>query len=176
MLLFDSIIKYLPKNKASVHNSIHIYAQYMEEGGCVLFRRQLIAKIVEKFGGDMIALSSPGDASLLVFKSSASNALHIMPDDTDDQMNEAIEKVAKQIKTEINNIEADRKKYYSHIDRDICSVFQSNTLDDIVSEVSQKLKQSLPALLIGNIGSIPEPEAKSILTCSLDREYCPHLL
>ena len=59
---------------------------------------------MEKFGGDIIALSSPGVASILVFKSSTSNALHIMPDDTDDQMNEAIEKVAKQIKTEINNI------------------------------------------------------------------------
>ena len=138
----------------------------------MLSRRQLIAKIVEKFGRDMIALSSPGVASILVFKSSASNALHIMPDDTDDQMNEAIEKVAKQIKTEINNIEADRKNYYSHIDRDICSVFQSNTLDDILSKVNQKLKQSLPALLIGNIGNIPEPEVKAILTCSLDREYC----
>ena len=74
-----------------------------------------------------------------------------MPDDTDDQMNDAIEKVAKQIKTEINNIEADRKNYYSYIDRDICSVFQSNTFGDILSKVSQKLKQSLPALLIGNI-------------------------
>ena len=90
--------------------SIHIYAQYMEEGGCMLSRQQLIAKIVEKFGGDMIVLSSPGVASIFMFKSSASNALHIMPDDTDDQMNEAIEKVAKQIITEINNIEADRKK------------------------------------------------------------------
>ena len=103
----------------------------------MLSRRELIAKSVEKFGGDMIYLSSPGVASILVFKSSASNALHIMPDNTDDQMNEAIEKVAKQIKTEINNIEADRKKYYSHIDREICSVFQSDTLDDILSKVSQ---------------------------------------
>ena len=122
---FDSVIKYLAKNKASIHNSIHIYTQYMEEGDCMLPRRQLIAKIVEKFGGDMIALSSPGVVSILVFKSSASKALHIMPDDTDDQMNEAIKKVAKQIKTEIINIEVDRKNYYSHIDRDICSVFQS---------------------------------------------------
>ena len=143
----------------------------MEEEGCMLSRRQLIAKIVEKFGGDMITLSSPGVASLLVFTSSASNALHTMPDSTDDQMNEAIEKVAKQIKTEINNIEADRINYYSHIDRDICSAFQSNTLGDVLSEVSQKLKQSLPALLIGNIVK-SEPEAKAILTCSLDREYC----
>ena len=34
--------------------------------------------------------------------SSTSNALHVMPDDTDDQMNETIEKIAKQ--TEINSI------------------------------------------------------------------------
>ena len=59
---------------------------YMEDGGCMLSRQQLIAKIVEKIGGDMIALSSPAVASLLVFTSSASNALHIMPDDTDDHI------------------------------------------------------------------------------------------
>ena len=62
-----------------------------------------------------------------------------------------LKKSLNKIKTEINNIEADRKNYYSHIDRDICSVFQRNTLDDILSQVSQKLKQPLPALLIGKI-------------------------
>ena len=37
----------------------------------MLSRRQLIPKIVEMFGGDMITLSSPGIASILAFKSSA---------------------------------------------------------------------------------------------------------
>ena len=35
---FDLVIKYLAKNKASIHNSIHIYAQYMEDGECMLSR------------------------------------------------------------------------------------------------------------------------------------------
>ena len=98
----------------------------------------------------MINLSSPGYSMLLAFKSSAAKVFHVIPDDTYD-MSEAIEKVAKKIKAEIDNIETDRKNYHSHIDKDICSKFQSNTLDDVLSRVSQKLQQSLPALLIGNI-------------------------
>ena len=58
----------------------------------------------------MIALSSPGVASILVFKSCSSNSLHICLMIQMTKLNEAIEKVAKQIKTEINHIEADRKK------------------------------------------------------------------
>ena len=59
--------------------------------------------------------------------------------------------MAEKIKAEIGNIEIDRNNYHSNIDKDICSKYQSNTLDDILSRVSQKLKQSLPALQIGNI-------------------------
>ena len=33
---FDSVINYLAKNKTSVHNSIHIHIQYVEEGGRTL--------------------------------------------------------------------------------------------------------------------------------------------
>ncbi len=72
------------------------------------------------------------------------------PDDTDD-ISEAIEKIAEKIKAEIGNIEIDRSNYHSHIDKDICSKYQSNTLRYILSRVSQKLEQLLPALLIGNI-------------------------
>ena len=52
----------------------------------MLSRRQLIAKIMEIFRGDVISLSSLAVTSLLVFTSSASNALHIMPDDRDDHI------------------------------------------------------------------------------------------
>ena len=146
---FDSLVKYLDENKANIHSSIDIYTKYMEEGGHVFSRRQLVQQIVEKFGGDMITLSSPGIASMLAFKSGVAKVFHL-PDDTDD-MSEAIKKVAKTIKAELDSIETDRNYYHSHIDKDVCSKFQSNTLDDVLSKVSQKLKQSLPALLIGNI-------------------------
>ena len=146
---FDSVVIYLAENRGSIHNSIDIYTQYMKAGGHVLSRRQLISKVVEKFGRDMI-LYHLQDILSLAFKSCAAKVFHVIPDDTDD-MSEAIEKVAKKIKVEIDNIETDRKNYHSHIDKDICSNFQSNTLDDVLSRVSQKQQQSLPALLISKI-------------------------
>ena len=96
---FDSLVKYFDENKANIHSSIDIHTKYMEEGGHVFSRRQLVQQIVEKFGGDMITLSSPGIASMLAFNSGAAQVFHLMPDDTDD-MSEAIEKVAKKIKPE----------------------------------------------------------------------------
>lgn len=147
---FDSVITYLASNKATAHSSVNLYTKYVEEGGQALSRRQLVTSIIETFGGDIIALSSPGIATILAFKATAAKMFHMIPDDTDD-MCDVIEKVSKKIKTEINNIEVDKKNYHGHLDRDICSYFQSNTLNDILSRISGKLNESLPSLLIGNI-------------------------
>lgn len=101
---FISIIAYVAGNKAMVHNSIDLYNKYVQEGGSVLSRRQLITNVIEKIENDMIALSSPGIAMILVFKSNAAKMFHMTPDDTDD-MCEIIDMVSQKIKTEINNIE-----------------------------------------------------------------------
>lgn len=146
---FDSVVKYLAENRDIIYNSIDVYTKYMQEGG-ILSRRKLITKLIENFGGDMISLSSPGISSLLAFKSSAAKVFHTTPDDDIDGMSEAIEMVAKKIKSEIDSIEIDRNNYHSHVNKDTCSRFQSNTLEDLLSKISQKPKQSLPALLIGN--------------------------
>ena len=53
---FDSVVKYLAENKPNIHNSIDIFNKYAEEGGHMLSRRQLIPKIVEMFGGEMIII------------------------------------------------------------------------------------------------------------------------
>ncbi len=121
----------------------------MNDGG-TLSRRMLIAKLVESFEGDMITLSSPGIASLLAFKSSAAKVFYTMSDG-DDDVSEAIEVIAKKIKSEIGDMEIDRNNYLCHVNKDICARFQSNTLEDLLSKINPKMRQSLPALLIGNI-------------------------
>lgn len=65
-------------------------------------------------------------------------AIHIMPDDSDD-IDVATEKVAKHIKAEIDNTEIHTEKYHIHINKDLCSRFQSDTLSDLLSKVSKKL-------------------------------------
>ena len=73
---FGSVVKHLVEKKDSVYNSIDIYTRYVKESGKLLSKKELILKIVEKFGGDMITLSSPGIASILVLKSSAASIPH----------------------------------------------------------------------------------------------------
>ena len=137
-------------NKTTVHSSVNLYTKYVEEGGQTLSRRQLVSNIIKEFKGDVISLSSPGIATALVFKATAGKMFQMIPDDADD-MYDIIEKVSKKIKTEISNIEIEKKTYYNRVDRDICLHFQSNTLNDLLSKINVKLDKSLPSLLIGNI-------------------------
>ncbi len=146
---FDLVIEYLAENRDVIHNSSDIHTKYVNDGG-TLSRRMLIAKLVESFEGDMITLSSPGIASLLAFKSSAAKVFYTMSDG-DDYVSEAIEVIAKKIKSEIGDMEIDRNNYLCHVNKDICARFQSNTLEDLLSKINPKMRQSLPALLIGNI-------------------------
>ena len=130
---FNSVIGYLVSNKTTVHSSVNLYTKYVEEGGQTLSRRLLVSNIIKEFKGDVISLSSPGIATALVFKATAGKMFQMKPDDADD-MYDMIEKVSKKIKTEISNIEIDRKIYYNHVDRDVCLHFQSNTLNDLLSK------------------------------------------
>ena len=83
----------------------------------MLSRRQLISKVVEKFGEDMVVLSSPGIGSILAFRSSAAKVFHMLPDDTDD-MSEVVEKVLpKRSKLRLKTL---KRNYHSHVDKDIC--------------------------------------------------------
>ena len=59
---FNTIIEYVAANKTMVHNSIDLYNKYVQEGGNILSRRQLITNTKETFENDLIALSSPGIA------------------------------------------------------------------------------------------------------------------
>ena len=89
-----------------------MHNKYVQEGGHALTRRQLIKNVIENFRGEMIALSSPGFATILTFKATASKIFHMIPDDSDD-MHEMIKKVSTKIKTEIENIEIDKTHYFT---------------------------------------------------------------
>ena len=90
---FDSVTAYVADKKDTIFNSIDLYNKYVQEGGNVLSRQHLIKKLLEKFENDMIALSSPGIATILAFKSTAAKIFHMTPDDIDD-MHEIIDMVS----------------------------------------------------------------------------------
>ena len=78
-------------------------------------RRVLVKKVVEHFDREMLALHSPGVATLLVFKKQAATTLRLVDDDQNDDMDECIRKVSKQIANESKAAKPHLKCYSKYI-------------------------------------------------------------
>lgn len=108
----------MQSNRTRIWNSIELYELYQESGGTELSRRSLISCIHEMLQPDIIVLSSPGVASIVVFKTNASAQLRIL-DDTDDDCNaRAISSLAKKIKLECLSHTPDPHTYRTHLTSD----------------------------------------------------------
>ena len=86
-------------------------------------------------------------------------------------MSEVVEKVAKKIKAEI---ETDRSNYHSHVDKDICLKFQSNTLNDVLSGIlslAPNVQHASPECLVAArfFSCLPIPQ-KEVLTVSENKK------
>ena len=148
---FQAVIKVLDEDRSQIWNSVDIYALYIENGGSDLSRRLLVTQLVEHFSGSLLALSSPGIATILAFQSGAAKALHIVPDQEDDDTDFAIGKLKRKICQEVNHINFDRNSYKSHLDYDTALECTSNTVMNVLSSLSPKLDNTLSAVLIANI-------------------------
>ena len=71
-------------------------------------------------------------------------------DEADDTEN-SVKKVAKSVIKESKAISLDRTKYQLNIDRVVAGEAVSETLQSLLAAISPKLKDTLPALMIGNI-------------------------
>ena len=144
------MIKLLSKNKSNIYNYFSINNEYINEGASIASRRQLIQRLIEHFDGKLIALSSPGLATVLAFRTDAAKVLHLASNETDDE-DEAINKVAKIIAREVNNIEIGKNTYSIETSKKTCTEYVNYTLLELLSKLGKKLKHTLPAMLIGNI-------------------------
>lgn len=81
--LDDLLIK-MSSDFTRTWNSVELYNLYGELGGTLLSRRSLIKSVHEHFHPNLLILSSPGVASILVFRGKASDNLRIIDDAQDD--------------------------------------------------------------------------------------------
>ena len=113
-------------------------------------RQRLIAKLSSHFADELLVLSSPGFANIIAFQNSGTVGLKVVKDDEDD-LESSVGKVAKRILKECKEITHDKSQYRRYIDTNLATDSVSVTLQDLLSSVSKKLDNSLPAILIGNI-------------------------
>ena len=117
----------------------------------MLARRSLLEQIKDYFEEDVIVLSSPGLASILLFKNNASKVLKLSNDQEDDHQDILITKLAKKICDEIKEIVLDKSSCDISITQESASMSVSTTLMDLLAKISTKLNYTPPGILIGNI-------------------------
>ena len=119
-----------------------------EKGGCHLPRHDLVKEVIAAFDGEVILLSSPGLANILIIRNKASGILRPAETTEDDK---ALESVAKRIRKDCKDLKRDKNVYNTMPDHDSSIAESSDTVLMLLGCVSPKLNVTLPALMISNI-------------------------
>jgi hypothetical protein len=105
------------EHKSRMWNSVELHKLYVYGG--TLSRRFLVRSVEQALSPDLLVLSSPGVASILVFRSNASEHLRIEDDAQNDCLSESINCLAAVIKSECPR--GDGKHYRTRITHHIAS-------------------------------------------------------
>jgi len=150
---FAETVNVVGYDRSKVWNSLDVEAVYADKGGSVMSRRVLVENIIQHFAEDMLALHSPGVATLLVFRKHVATNLRLVDDDQNGDMDECIRKVGKQIMKETKAAKDDFKSYTKHIDQESASECISETLVKLLSAIKSTFHNSLQSIMVGNIVS-----------------------
>ena len=72
-------------DRSKLWNSVELFSAYTNLHGNKLSKRFIILQLEEKFGSDLLILSSPGIADIIAFRSRASKTLRLVNDDEDER-------------------------------------------------------------------------------------------
>ena len=141
---------------------------YVEFDGVILQRKRLVNTIKTFFDDGLVVLHSPGIANVLMFKHNAANLITLVNVNEDDDLDLAVNTVSKHIINEVKCIDIDKDKYNTRINSEHISSCVSDTLTNLLSNISQKLDRSNPAYMIGNM------ETSSVCTfpCHVNDTVC----
>ena len=129
--------------------SVQIHSMYIENGGKDMKKNRLVDKIKELLEDEIIVLSSPGFASIIMLKQKASGMFRL-EDSEDDDDDIHVQTVARKIRCEIKNISSERSHYKPLTNE---SLFEdvSSTLMLLLSLICTTLDKTLPAAMVGSI-------------------------
>ena len=146
---FDKLCASLLADKSRFWNSLELANMYNSNGGH-LSRRALIDKLLERVGPDLISLSGPGVANILMFKSKASKHMKFEQSE-DDDIDTSIRAIAKVVKQECEDLRSDNTVYDTRIRLDDALACSSSTLLNLLLSISPKLERTPGAAMIGNM-------------------------
>ena len=146
---FRQLIHTIRVDRTRMWTSVDVERTYTELGGTSLSRPELIKRVTSDLDNEIVVLSSPGLAHILIFRDKASTLLRLVETtDTDDRN---IDAVSKTITKECKNIPINKDVYSPDISIHHAEKESSNTLLRLLSKISDKLNNTLSAYLIANI-------------------------
>ena len=146
---YEMVKSIVNSERSSMWTSVDIDLLYQNHGGIQLTRKKLVEKLVNDFSNDLILLSSPGLANVLVFRKHASTIMKITESD-DDEIE--VKRLAKRIRKEILDMKVNTDEYQKRINKSIAKEPLSESLTYLLSKISPDLSENeLPSILIGNI-------------------------
>ena len=114
----DDLMCQMKSDQSRIWNSMDLYKLYKELGGTRLSRRSLINYLGELLHPDLLDLSSPGVASIILFRSKAASQLRVEDDLDDDCNTRAIRSLGTKIRAECMKPKPDAYSYATHMSLD----------------------------------------------------------
>lgn len=146
----QSLVDELYSQRNERWDSVWLMERFLELGGKQMRRSALIKSLCETVD-DLVVLTAPGYRSVVFLKNNSTATLKLMKDDEEeDNLDAALDVVAKQIRKECSSIEYDHRTYNTKISKDIAGEAVSETLQQLLSKLSLG-EQHLPSILVGNI-------------------------
>ena len=146
----ESLVKEMQDHRSQMWDSVQLMKSYEEFGGKPMRRSVLISSICELIE-DLVVLSARGYRSVVFFRDNTIATMKMVrDDDEDDNLEAALNVVAKHIKKECLEMDFDHHTYQTKISRDTAEESTSDTLQQLLGKLSLD-EHSLPSILIGNI-------------------------
>ena len=130
-------------------DSVELMEKYTELGGKPM-RRSALLKLVSEKLENLVVFSAPGYRSIALFASYPAASFKLTKDEEEDNIDRAIEVLAREIKKECSNLNYARHAYKVQISKDIAGEDVANTIETLLTKLSLPA-HSLPSLLIGNM-------------------------
>ena len=133
----EAVVSAVRADTGRVWSSVELHTLYKEKGGVDCNRSRLLNSLKEIMGDEIMILSSPGVATMLISKSKATIVLRLDEVDQDD-FDLQVKAVAGKIPAETKTL-SNKFRNYSNMDRENIFAFRE-TLLDLLSHISPNLQ------------------------------------
>ena len=150
---YEQLIQTINEDKLKIRSSSEVFDMYQSYGGTDMSRKILVSSLSSHFKEELLTFTSKGLAYILVFREKVKVMCEqaTTEDNEEADIEEAIKKVAKQIKRDILNMPCHADVYHRRMDTEIAKVYTSKTMMNLLCKISESKEPTLPMIMICNM-------------------------